>query len=43
MSETKVAFAERTIRSLKIFLLLHGGFWIQVSTQTTSIYDYFKL
>ena len=38
MSETKVAFAERTIRSLKFLLLLHGGFWIQVSTQTTSIY-----
>ena len=44
MSETKAAFAELTIRSLKnLFLPLHGGFWIQVYTQTTSMYPYLKL
>ena len=31
MSETKAAFAERTIRSLKkLFVSLHGGLWIKV-------------
>ena len=44
MSETKAAFAERTIRSLKnIFLPLHGRLWVQVYTQTTSIYHHLKL
>ena len=44
MNETKAAFAERTIQpSKKISLPLHGGFWIQVFTQTTSIYHYLKL
>ena len=44
MSETKAAFAERTIRLLKKFFLpLHGRLWIQVYSQTTSIYHYLKL
>ena len=39
MSETKAAFAERTIRLLKKNSLpFHGRFWVQVYTQTTSIY-----
>ena len=43
MSETNAAFAERTIRSLKSILPLHGSLWIQICTQTTSIYRYLKL
>ena len=46
MSETKAAFAERTIRSLKIekySLPIHGRLWVQVYTQTTSIYHHLKL
>ena len=44
MSETKAAFAERTIRSLKKNSLpLQGRLWMKVYTQTTSIYHYFKL
>ena len=42
MSETKAAFAERTIIE-KYCLPLHGRFWIQVYTQTTSIYRYLEL
>ena len=30
MSETKAAFAERTKRSLKNIVSLHGGLWVQV-------------
>ena len=33
MSETKWAFAERKIRSLKYPLLLHGRLWKQVPSQ----------
>ena len=39
MSETKAAFAERTIRSLKNILYSN----MEVYTQTTSIYHYFNL
>ena len=38
MSETKAAFAERTMRSLKKKILpLHGRQWIQVHSQIDSI------
>ena len=44
MSETKAAFAERTIRSLKNFVSRYmEDFWVQVYTQTTSIYYYHKV
>ena len=44
MSETKAAFAERTIRSLKKNSLpLHGGFWVPVYTQIISVFYHLKL
>ena len=42
MSETKAAFAERTLIFEKYSLPLLGRFWLQVYTQTTSIYRYLK-
>ena len=37
MNETKAAFAELTIRSLKKSLALHGRYWMQVQSQIDSI------
>ena len=45
MSETEAAFTKAEYNTIieKFSLALHGGFWIQVYTQTTSIYQYLKL
>ena len=43
MSETKAAFAERTIRSMKKIFTVKWRILIQVYTQTTSNYHYLKL
>ena len=41
LSETKAAFAERTIRSMKNIICRYMEvFWLQMYTQTTSVYYY---